>query len=106
MSRLRVTQTQICLNVKLNNAFVHSKRSSIDVHFCFVFNVPPTATRPRLKVSSDRLVNLGIEPATPGSKGKRFIHYTLAAPIDVHNVSNNKITWEITWFQDKTSLKH
>ena len=36
-----------------------------------VFNVPPSAkvmeTGSRLKVSSDRLVKLGIEPATPGA---------------------------------------
>ena len=38
-------------------------------------------TGPRLKVSSDRLVKLGIEPATPGLQGKRFIHYTTAAPL-------------------------
>ena len=38
-------------------------------------------TGPRLKVSSDRLVKPGIEPATPGLQGKRFIHYTTAAPI-------------------------
>ena len=37
-------------------------------------------TGPRLKVSSDRLVKPGIEPATPGLQGKRFIHYTTAAP--------------------------
>ena len=37
-------------------------------------------TGPRLKVSSDRLSKLGIEPATPGLQGKRFIHYTTAAP--------------------------
>ena len=37
-------------------------------------------TGPRLKVSSDRLVKTGIEPATPGLQGKRFIHYTTAAP--------------------------
>ena len=37
-------------------------------------------TGPRLKVSSDRLVKPGIEPATPGLQGKRFIHYTIAAP--------------------------
>ena len=36
-------------------------------------------TGPRLKVSSDRLVKPGIEPATPGLQGKRFIHYTTAA---------------------------
>ena len=34
---------------------------------------------PRLKVSSDRLVKPGIEPATPGLQGKRFIYYTTAA---------------------------
>ena len=37
-------------------------------------------TWPRLKVSSDRLVKSGIEPATPGLQGKRFIHYTTASP--------------------------
>ena len=35
---------------------------------------------PQLKVSPDRLVKPGIEPATPGLQGKRFIHYTTAAP--------------------------
>ena len=35
---------------------------------------------PRFKVSSDKLVKPGIEPATPGLQGKRFIHYTTAAP--------------------------
>ena len=35
---------------------------------------------PRLKVSSDRLVKLGIEHVTPGLQGKRFIHFTTAAP--------------------------
>ena len=34
---------------------------------------------PRLKISSDRLMKLGIEPANPGLQGKRFIHYTTAA---------------------------
>ena len=33
---------------------------------------------PQLKVSSGRLVNPGIEPATPGLQGKFFIHYTMA----------------------------
>ena len=37
-------------------------------------------TGQRLKVSSDRLVKPGIEPATPGLQGKRLIHYTTAAP--------------------------
>ena len=36
---------------------------------------------PQLKVSSDRLVKPGIEPAAPGLQGKRFIHYTTAPPI-------------------------
>ena len=37
-------------------------------------------TGPQLKVSSDRLVKLGIQPATPDFQGKRFIHYTTVAP--------------------------
>ena len=37
-------------------------------------------TERRLKVSSNRLVKPGIKPATPGLQGKRFIHYTTAAP--------------------------
>ena len=50
----------------------------------FVFNVPPTAKviwrrGPQFKVSSDRLLKLGIEPATPGLQGKWFMHYTTAA---------------------------
>ena len=36
---------------------------------------------PRLKVSSNGLVKPGIEPVTPGLQGKRFVHYTTAAPI-------------------------
>ena len=51
----------------------------------FVFNVQPTAKviwrRGHGLVSSDRLVKQGIEPATPGLHGKRFIHYTTAAPV-------------------------
>ena len=35
----------------------------------------------RLKVSSDRLVKSGMEPATPGLQGKWLIHYITAAPI-------------------------
>ena len=38
-------------------------------------------TGPRLKMSSDRLVKPGIEPATPCFKGKRFVHYTTAASV-------------------------
>ena len=37
-------------------------------------------TGPQFKVSSDGLVKLGIEPATPGLQGKWLIHYTTAAP--------------------------
>ena len=54
----------------------------------FVFNVLPMETGPRLKVSSDRLVKPGIEPATTGLQGKRFIHYTTAAP-DTESVHEN-----------------
>ena len=36
---------------------------------------------PWLKVSSDRLVKLGMEPVTPGLHGKRSIHYTTGAHI-------------------------
>ena len=36
---------------------------------------------PRLKVSSNRMVKPGIKPAIPGFQGKRFIHYTTAAPV-------------------------
>ena len=48
-----------------------------------MFNIPPTA-KVILRwghglVSSDRLVKLGIKPATPGLQGKRFIHYIMAA---------------------------
>ena len=38
-------------------------------------------TGPGLIVSSDKLVKPGIEPATPGLQGKRFIHYTTVAPL-------------------------
>ena len=37
-------------------------------------------TGPWLKVSSDRMVKPGIEPATPGLQGKQLIHHTTAAP--------------------------
>ena len=38
-------------------------------------------TGPHLKVSSNRLVKLEIEPATPGLHGEEFIHYTSSAPV-------------------------
>ena len=47
-------------------------------------------TGPRLKVSSDRLVKPGIEPATPGLQGKLFIHYTTAAPDNTGVVIDSK----------------
>ena len=37
--------------------------------------------RPRLNVSSDRLVKPGNQPATPGLQGKSGFHCTIAAPI-------------------------
>ena len=37
-------------------------------------------TGPGFKDSSDRLVKPGIKPWTPVLQGKRFIHYTTAAP--------------------------
>ena len=48
-------------------------------------------TGQQLKVSSDRLVKPGIEPATPGLQGKRFIHYTTAAPEISCAGSNNDL---------------
>ena len=38
-------------------------------------------TRPWFNVSSDRLVEPGIERTTPGLQGEQFIHYTTAGPI-------------------------
>ena len=38
-------------------------------------------TETQLKVSFDKLVKPGIEPATPSFKGEWFIHYTIVAPI-------------------------
>ena len=37
-------------------------------------------TGPKPKVSSDRLVKLGIEPATPDLQGEQFIHYITRGP--------------------------
>ena len=37
-------------------------------------------TGPQLRVSSDRLEKLGIEPAIPHLQGGWFIHNTMAAP--------------------------
>ena len=51
---------------------------------------------PRLKVSSDRLVKPGIEPATPGLQGKRFIHYTTATPTDELSIEANSVDPEQT----------
>ena len=46
----------------------------------------------RLKVSYDRLVKPGMEPATPGLQGKRFIHYTTAAPTSTIQQCNFRIS--------------
>ena len=48
-------------------------------------------TGPWLKVSSDRLVKPGIEPAAPGLQGKRFIHNTTAAP--ANNSDPDQTQW-------------
>ena len=62
-------------------------------------------TGPRLKVSSDRLVKPGIEPATPGLLGKRLIHYTTAAPAKVDRshyiirLSHHKLIRNFNLFQ-------
>ena len=47
---------------------------------------------PRLIVSSDRLVKPGIESATPGLQGMRFIHYTTVAPKGTGIVPERYIT--------------
>ena len=47
---------------------------------------------PRLKVSSNRMVKPGTEPATPGLQGKRFIDYTTAAPVTVNVAANQNST--------------
>ena len=46
---------------------------------------------PQLKVSSDRLVKPGIEPATPGLRGKMLIHNIIVAPTeyDLDNIGVN-----------------
>ena len=46
---------------------------------------------PQLKVSSDRLVKLGIKPATPCLQGKLLIHYTTVAPTFWKNSFRNTI---------------
>ena len=47
---------------------------------------------PQLKVSSDRLVKPGIEPATPGLQGNWFIHYATVAGLE--NSLNPSIIYE------------
>ena len=53
-------------------------------------------TGPRLKVSSDRLVKPGIEPATPGLQGKRFIQIKVMlcyvmTKLQINNKNTNKV---------------
>ena len=55
-------------------------------------------TGPRLKVSSDRQVKPGIEPAIPGLQGKRFIYYTTVALLNLKDLKNltdfdKKLSW-------------
>ena len=50
-------------------------------------------TGPWLKVSSYKMVKLGIEPVTPGLQGKQFIHYTTAAPIYIYICSEQSENW-------------
>ena len=75
----------------MTKAIVSSQFQNREIRV-FVFNIPPTAveTRPQLKVSSDRLVKLGIKRATSGFKGEWFIRYTTAAPY--RDVKNMKVT--------------
>ena len=57
------------------------------------------ATGPRLKVSSDRLEKPGIEPANPGLQGKRFIHYTTAAPELAFKMFNRVISLLVLFYK-------
>ena len=63
-------------------------------------------TGSRLKVSSDRLVKPGIEPATPGLQGKQFIYYTTAAPHKRRTNSNRIIALEWTTTQQQLLQDH
>ena len=62
---------------------------SVFVFFCLfvcLFVCPTNSYRrmetvPQLKVSSDRLVKPGTEPANPGLQGEGFIYYSTAAPV-------------------------
>ena len=62
-------------------------------------------TGQRLKVSSDRLVKPGIKPATPGLQGKRFIHYTTAAP-DRERIDNDILMVVLKEFFEKSYEKN
>ena len=58
---------------------------------------------PRLKVSSDRLVKPGIEPAIPGLQGKRFIHYTTVALLNLKDLKNlTDFDKKLSWVLGKT----
>ena len=45
-------------------------------------------TGPQLKVSFDRLVKPGIEPATPGLQGKGFTHGPVTGTIRNHLIND------------------
>ena len=82
--KLTIIATSRCFSTKC--PYKHSKPYLPGSECVFVFNVPPTAKviwrlRPRLNVSSDRLVKPGNQPAIPGLQGKLFIHNATAAPI-------------------------
>ena len=68
---------------------VEDRFSHVEAHLmllllclCFTSNqqLDHMKTGHSFKVSSHRLVKRGIEPETPGLQGRRFIHYTTAAP--------------------------
>ena len=58
-------------------------------------------TGQQLKVSSDRLVEPGIKPATPDLQGKRFIGYTTAAP-DLERIDNDILMVVLKEFFEKS----
>ena len=62
-------------------------------------------TSPRLKVSSDRLVEPGIEPVTPCLQDKWLIHYTTAAPRNLMCLLN-AFKADLKTKQNKTCHKH
>ena len=60
---------------------------------------------PGPKVSSDRLVKLGIEPVNPGLQGKWLIHYTTADPYAIAH-AQKQIVLPIRLCHTCVALKH